>query len=121
MSPDTPRIVIIGATSAIAEHCARLWVAGRSVELTLVGRDLARTERVAADLRVRSPGSTVTAVVADFADPRAIAALADGLAAAGPLQQVLIAHGSLPEQALCQQDLVACHEALSVNGVSPVL
>lgn len=115
------RIVIVGATSSIAEHCARLWVAGRNVELILIGRDLARTERVAADLRVRSTGSTISAMTADFIDPRGIATLVDALAAQGPLHQVLIAHGSLPDQARCQQDLVECNEALSVNGVSPVL
>ena len=34
---------------------------------------------------------------------------------------VLIAHGSLPEQAQCQDDLQACQDALAINGVSPVL
>jgi decaprenylphospho-beta-D-erythro-pentofuranosid-2-ulose 2-reductase len=47
-------IVIIGATSAIAEYCARLWVEAAPVRLTLVGRDEVRTRRVADDLRVRT-------------------------------------------------------------------
>ena len=34
---------------------------------------------------------------------------------------VLIAHGSLPEQVDCQNNLSACREALEINGVSPVL
>jgi short-subunit dehydrogenase len=120
--PDQPkRIVIIGATSSIAEHCARLWVQGRPAELILVGRDLAKTERVAADLRVRGPGATVTAMVGDFADPAAIRALVDGIVAGGAPDQVLIAHGSLPDQAQCQAELAAANEALLVNGVSPVL
>ena len=29
------RIVIIGATSSIAEHCARLWIADEAVELVI--------------------------------------------------------------------------------------
>lgn len=120
--PDTlQRIVIVGATSSIAEHCARLWVAGRAVALTLVGRDAGRLERVAADLRVRSPRSTVDVRTVDFSDPVAIAALADAVAADGLPQQVLIAHGSLPDQAACQRDLGVAFEALDVNGVSPVL
>jgi decaprenylphospho-beta-D-erythro-pentofuranosid-2-ulose 2-reductase len=121
MTDQLQRIVIIGATSSIAEHCARLWVTGHNVELTLVGRDLAKTERVAADLRVRSPGSTVAVRVADFVDPAAIGALAGELCAGGGVNDVLIAHGSLPDQRQCQADLAANHEALSVNGVSPVL
>ena len=115
-----PRIVIIGASSAIAEHCARLW-ARATVELILVGRDLVRVSRVAADLRVRSPHSTVTALEASFNDPGAIARLADALTADRPVDVVLIAHGSLPVQNDCESDLSMACDALEVNGVSPVL
>lgn len=114
------RIVIIGASSAIAEHCARLW-AREPVSLVLVGRDLARVGRVADDLRVRSPQSQVQALQADFADPAAIAALASQLMAEAPIDIVLVAHGNLPDQAACQQDLSAAQQALLVNGVSPAL
>jgi decaprenylphospho-beta-D-erythro-pentofuranosid-2-ulose 2-reductase len=119
---DSPqRIVIVGATSSIAEHCARLWAAKGKVALTLVGRDAGRLERVAADLRVRGAGATVTVRTVDVSDPRAIRALADAIVAEGVPQQVLIAHGSLPDQQHCQRDLDAAYEALDVNGVSPVL
>jgi short-subunit dehydrogenase len=118
--PDSlQRIVIVGATSSIAEHCARLWAAKGNVALTLVGRDAGRLERVAADLRVR--GATVTTRTVDFSDPRAIRAFTDAVVAEGMPQQVLIAHGSLPDQQQCQRDLAAAYEALDVNGVSPVL
>ncbi len=115
------RIVIVGATSAIAEHCARRWVQGQSVDLTLVGRDLIRTERVAADLQVRSPQSMIRVVHMDFLDPIAIQHMVDAVAAQGALDTVLIAHGSLPEQSTCQRDLTACYTALEINAVSPVL
>jgi decaprenylphospho-beta-D-erythro-pentofuranosid-2-ulose 2-reductase len=115
------KIVIVGATSAIAEHCARLWVNSTEIDLTLVGRDRGKTERVADDLRVRSPKSVIRVIDANFTDPIAVQQLADGLAAEGAIDIVLIAHGSLPDQAICQQDLVACNEALIVNGISPVL
>ena len=59
-------IVIIGATSAMAEHCARLWLKAEPTQLTLVGRDEARTGRVADDLRVRSPQSVVNVMTTDF-------------------------------------------------------
>lgn len=115
------RIVIIGASSTIAEHCARLWVKDTVVDLTLVARNAEKTEQVAADLRVRSPHSVIRVLKADFIDPLAIQQLVDGIVAEGPVNTVLIAHGSLPDQANCQQDLTACHEALLVNGISPVL
>ena len=118
--PDSlQRIVIVGATSSIAEHCARLWAAKGPVALTLVGRDAGRLDRVAADLRVR--GATVVVHTVDFSDPRAIRALTDAVVAEGMPRQVLIAHGSLPDQQQCQRDLAAAYEALDVNGVSPVL
>lgn len=115
------RIVIIGATSAIAEHCARLWVKDQPADLTLVGRDAQRIERVAADLRVRSPETDIWIVQAEFLDPEAIQTTVDSIVAQGNVDIVLIAHGSLPDQADCQDDLKACRQALEVNGVSPVL
>lgn len=115
------RIVIVGATSAIAEHCARQWLAEGPATLTLVGRDAARTERVAADLRVRSPQSAIDVRTTDFESPRAIQALAETLAATGAIDIVLIAHGSLPEQPAVQTDLEANRAALQINAVSPVL
>lgn len=114
------RIVIIGASSAIAEHCARLW-ARQPVSLVLVGRELARVQRVADDLRVRSPQSDVRALQADFNDAAAIAELASRIAAEGRIDIVLIAHGNLPDQSVCQRDLAAAQQALLVNGVSPAL
>ena len=115
------KIVIIGATSSIAEHCARLWVQGKSVNVSLVGRDLDRIKRVAADLRVRSPGSEIHAIQAEFLDPGAIQATVDSIIARGPVDIVLIAHGSLPKQDICEENLAVCHEALEINGISPVL
>lgn len=114
-------IVIIGATSAIAEQCARLWAAGGALELTLVVRDAGRSQSLAQDLRVRSPASSVSVVQADFHDAGAIAALAHTLAPGARIDIVLIAHGSLPDQQACQLDLATSRMALEVNGVSPVL
>lgn len=118
---DRKHIVVVGATSAIAGHCARLWTEGQDVTLTLVGRDSARLERVAADLRVRSPGSDIRSLVSGFHDPAEISATAERSAATAPIDIVLIAHGSLPQQDACEQDLAIGREALEVNGLSPVL
>jgi len=117
----TKKIVIIGATSAMAEHCARLWVQESPKILVLVGRDHAKTERVAQDLRVRSPRSTITVQTTDFLDPSRIREWVDRVAGEGLPDIVLIAHGSLPDQMACQQDLGLCEEALTVNGISPAL
>jgi decaprenylphospho-beta-D-erythro-pentofuranosid-2-ulose 2-reductase len=115
------KIVIVGATSAMAEHCARLWVAESAIDLVLLGRDLAKMERVAQDLRVRNPQSTIKADTTDFLDPKCIREWTDQVVADGVPDIVLIAHGTLPDQLACQQDLALCQDALLVNGVSPTI
>ena len=114
-------IVIIGATSAMAQHCARLWVQASPVCLTLVGRDKSRTYCVADDLRVRSPKSHLHVMTTDFVNAAAIKQTVHAIAALAAVDLVLIAHGALSDQATCQDDVLACDAALQVNGVSPVL
>lgn len=115
------KIVIIGATSAIATHCARIWVQNQTVDLTLVGRNYERLERIAADLKVRSAASTIQTVTTDCLNPTIIQTTVDDIVANGSVDMVLIAHGNLPEQLDCQNDLQLCHETLTINGLSPVL
>ena len=115
------RIVVVGATSAIAEHCCRLWVQREAIDLTLVVRDMAKGGRMAADLRVRSPQSSITLTTVDFMAPAEITALATSIASGGPIDAVLIAHGVLPPQERCQDDLAFCREIMEVNALSPVL
>jgi short-subunit dehydrogenase len=115
------KIVIIGATSAIAEQCARLWAKESPAEMILVGRNHEKLERVALDLRVRAPATSIVSIETNFVDPMRIQALADQICTGGAVDIVLIAHGSLPSQEGCQSDLSQCREALDINGVSPVL
>jgi short-subunit dehydrogenase len=115
------RIVVVGATSAIAEHCCRLWVREAPTELILVARDLARAGRIAADLRTRGPGSTVSVMKGDFHDPLAIDALVRSIADYGPIDMALIAQGWLAVQQTCQADLAVCRDSIAINALSPVL
>lgn len=113
--------MIIGATSAIAEHCARLWLGQGATEIVLVGRNAAKTERVAADLRVRSQACAVNVLTTQFLEATVIEALVENVCKLVCPDIVLIAHGSLPDQAICQQDLTAVREALDINAISPIL
>ncbi|HUR89895.1 MAG TPA: SDR family NAD(P)-dependent oxidoreductase [Ramlibacter sp.] len=115
------RIVIIGATSAIAQHCARIWLLREASDIVLCGRDIARLERVAGDLRVRSPASRIETRLVEFNDPAAIATQVDAICEGSSPDIALIAHGVLPQQDECQRDLAAANTALQVTGVSPVL
>ena len=105
----------------MAEHCARLWVTESPKSLVLLGRDPAKAERVAQDLRIRSAQSAITVETTDFLDPAKIREWVDQVCAAGVPDIVLIAHGSLPDQKECQQDLLQNQQVLQLNGVSPVL
>ncbi|WP_242533068.1 SDR family NAD(P)-dependent oxidoreductase [Niveibacterium umoris] len=115
------RIAIVGATSSIAEHCARNWLRAGPAELVLIGRDASRLQRVADDLMVRSPGSAIRVIETNMCDPDAIGRTAAHASAGGSIDVVLIAHGDLPVQAECETDLRRCRDALEVNGVSPAL
>ena len=115
------RFIIIGATSSIAEHCARLWIAKAPINLTLVGRDASRTKSIADDLKVRSPGSAITVVSGNLVEPESIQRLVNQILKDGNADCALIAHGSLADQSACQQDLALTAEELSINGISPVL
>lgn len=114
------RILIVGATSSIAQHCARLW-ATEADTMLLLGRDTGRLERVARDLQVRNPQLQCTCRTLDFLDPAEIESCVAEYAATAAIDLALIAHGDLPDQARCQSDPVSCRNALEVNGVSPVL
>lgn len=115
------RIVIIGATSAIATHCARLWAEEAAVDLVLAGRNTEKLSQMTTDLQIRSPQSTIQIQQANFVDPILIQKQVDDIVAQGAVDIVLIAHGSLPDQQICQKDLQTCQDALAVNAISPVL
>jgi decaprenylphospho-beta-D-erythro-pentofuranosid-2-ulose 2-reductase len=118
---DLKHYVLVGATSAMAQQCARLWVGKQPARLTLVGRDAAKLQAIADDLRVRSPQSIVAVLTADFATPDGIAQCVQACVQQAPIDVALVAHGVLSDQAVCEQDLHACAQSLNINGVSPVL
>lgn len=114
-------IVIVGATSGIAEQCARIWIQEPSITLTLVGRDKTKTQLLADDLAIRNPSAVIKVVTMDFLSPREISHTVETICADVPVSIALIAHGSLPDQQQCQQDLALNQKTLEVNGISPVL
>jgi decaprenylphospho-beta-D-erythro-pentofuranosid-2-ulose 2-reductase len=90
------KILIIGATSAIAQACGRQF-AKRGDALFLTGRDTARLQTIADDLRVRGAASVHTGLL-DVVDNEAQASVID--LAWHTLER--IAHGTLPDQGKCE-------------------
>lgn len=115
------RIVIVGATSSIAEHCARLWAQQGNVSFVLIGRSQERLQAVGADLQARGRSASAETIATVLDDPSVIKVLVGRILAQGDVDVVLIAHGFLPDQAACQEDVELCHDALVMDGVSPVL
>jgi short-subunit dehydrogenase len=110
-------VIVLGATSAIAEATARLY-ASEGAELLLVGRKLERLAAVAADLRLRGATRVETAIC-DLADTGDVAlAFAHFVAALGGLDHVLLAYGTLGDQKKAEHDLSAARANLKVNFTS---
>jgi NAD(P)-dependent dehydrogenase (short-subunit alcohol dehydrogenase family) len=120
MPPDcSTRVLIIGATSAIATETARAYAA-QGARLYLTGRNGGRLEAVAADLRVRGAGTVDTAVL-DVTDHQQCQEAAEhAWAAFGGLDVALVAHGVLPDQARCQASVAETVAALDVNFTSVI-
>ena len=113
------KVLIVGATSAIAEASARLWAA-RGDALFLVGRNATRLEIIAADLSVRG-AATVGCFVMDAADTAKHAAMLDAaFIALGGLDVALIAHGTLPDQKACEASVELTLKEIDNNGLSVV-
>jgi short-subunit dehydrogenase len=109
---DGVRVVVIGATSAIAQAMAACYAEERA-ELFLVARDAAKLAAVAADLRVRG-AARVDELVADLMSPLSIST------EAGDVDVVLIAHGSLPDQRAIDRDPAAQVAAFTLNATSVI-
>lgn len=112
------KILVIGATSAIATSCARLW-AERGAILFLVGRTPDKISQVAADLTAR--GATVHTHVLDLNHFDQHKAMLDACyAALGQVDVALIAHGTLPNQKACEQDAQLAIREFTNNGLSVI-
>jgi decaprenylphospho-beta-D-erythro-pentofuranosid-2-ulose 2-reductase len=120
-APERPgrRVLIIGATSAIATETARVFAA-YGARLFLTGRHPDRLEAVAADLRVRGAVQVETALL-EVTDTGRHAELIDtAVASMGGLDVVLIAHGTLPDQRRCEESVADALAAVQVNFTATV-
>jgi decaprenylphospho-beta-D-erythro-pentofuranosid-2-ulose 2-reductase len=113
------RVLIIGATSAIASETARAY-AERRARLFLTGRNAAKLDSVADDLRVRGAAEVHTAVldVAQITDQAGI--IDSAISTLRGLDVALIAHGTLPVQSACEKLVVDTVDALHVNFTATV-
>jgi decaprenylphospho-beta-D-erythro-pentofuranosid-2-ulose 2-reductase len=113
------KILIIGATSAIATACARIWAADKD-EFFLVGRDIDKLRQTAGDLAVRGAGTVHTHVL-DLNQFESHPAMLDAcFASLGEVDIALIAQGTLPDQKACELEVGLALRELSCNGLSVI-
>jgi short-subunit dehydrogenase len=113
------RVLIVGATSAIAIETARAYAA-RGARLFLTGRNPERLAAVADDLRVRGAPQVETARLELTELTRHQESVDAAFSALGGLDVALIAHGTLPDQARCQAHVDDTLAALAVNFTATV-
>ncbi len=112
-------ILIIGATSAIAEATARRFAAS-GARFYLVGRNAEKLAAIARDLEIRS-GQPVQCESLDLDRLEQHPALLDRAAQAlGGIDIALIAHGTLPDQIACQQSVAVTLAAIHTNALSVI-
>lgn len=113
------RILIIGATSAIAAACARIW-AKDGAEFFLVGRNAEKLNQVSNDLRAHG-ATAVNSYNLDATDITAHPAMMQNcLTALKQIDIALIAHGTLPDQKACENDVYLALQELSNNAISVI-
>jgi decaprenylphospho-beta-D-erythro-pentofuranosid-2-ulose 2-reductase len=113
------KILIIGATSAIAEATARAW-AQNGDQFFLVARNRDKLTAIAQDLLVRGCAKAEIYCM-DANDFAAHGQMLDAAESAlNGLDTVLIAHGSLSDQLACQKSVEATMQELKTNALSVI-
>lgn len=113
------KVLIIGATSAIAEATARRF-AQRGDRLFLVARNEERLVSISKDLSIRGASGVDYALleVTDFDRHAGVIERAeqtmDGIDIA------LIAHGTLPDQKACEDDVKRTFDEIHINAISTI-
>nr|WP_275424984.1 SDR family oxidoreductase [Archangium violaceum] len=113
------KVLVLGATSAIAQSTVRL-LAARGAALYLVGRNAERLDAVARDARTRGASKVETEAL-DLDDLAQHEALVErATVALGGLDGALLAHGILGDQEAAQRSFAEAEKVLRTNFLSAV-
>ncbi len=113
------KVLIIGATSSIAEHCARMW-AERGYILYLVARNEEHVRTISNDLEVRG-AAKVFFDCKDLNDNDSHKAIIDAAKnSMDGIDILLIAHGTLSDQKSCEQSVQETLSEIKTNALSTI-
>jgi short-subunit dehydrogenase len=110
------RILVVGATSAIAMATARL-LAGQGAHLQLAARNPKRLETLAADLTVLGAAGVET-LPFDATPATDYEQFAERAWGEAGIDLLLVAHGELPDQLEVQDDAAATRAVMETNAIS---
>ena len=113
------RILIIGATSAIAQSVAKIY-ASQHAAMFLVGRNTAHLNIIKDNLVSRGVEKAATYEWNPGTIEKQQALIDAAKAFLGTLDIVLIAYGSLPDQTICENSVEKTVAEINTNGVSVV-
>ena len=113
------KIVIIGATSAIAHATARHF-AREHAEFYLVARSAEKLSVVSDDLKVWGAQRVETAISDAAIVDQHEELLAQAIAALGEIDLLLIAYGTLSDQKTCQASATETLKELNTNAISVI-
>jgi short-subunit dehydrogenase len=115
---DQKRILVLGATSGIAEACIHLW-ANRGDHLFLVARNAGRLAAVAADARTRGAGFVDTAVADLDRTENHPDLLAHAVNSLGGLDVAFLALGVLGDQSKAERGFRDAAQIIHTNYTAP--
>jgi short-subunit dehydrogenase len=113
------KILVIGATSAIAEATARIW-AQRGDELFLVARNQERLSVIAEDLKVRGSSEVQSYCMDANNFDEHLPMLDKAFGMLGDIDIVLIAHGTLSNQKECEHSVELTMQEIKTNALSVI-
>jgi decaprenylphospho-beta-D-erythro-pentofuranosid-2-ulose 2-reductase len=118
-SAQPQKILVLGATSGIAEAVCRIW-ASQGASLFLVARNQAKLEAVAADLRTRGAAYVDTAVADLDNTDNHPALLSHAINSVAGMDVALLAHGILGNQPQAEEDFNTAAHIIYSNFMSQV-
>jgi len=119
MTAEPKKILIVGATSAIAKETARLY-ANLGCQLYLVGRNDESLKTLAADVKVRGASRTSYKSLDLNQFDKHPEVIEQAIAYLKGLDIALICHGSLPNQQESEKNFELARQEISTNGLSVI-
>ena len=114
------KIVIVGATSHIARKCIEIWNR-EPIEITLIARDSQKLDIIRDDIIASNEKSSVTCIITELDNPQNIKKILDDLQTLSSTDNVLIAHGTLPDNEQSQSNVEKIYNDLHINAISPII